>query len=83
MPSRLLGAFPEGVAVDRVGLKQAIEELPEGYRTVFVMHDVEGYTHEEIGAALGVETGTSKAQLSRARAKLRVALADFAGGWAQ
>ena len=62
-------------------LTKAIDELPEGYRTVFVMHDVEGYTHEEIGAALGVETGTSKAQLSRARAKLRVALADFAGEW--
>ena len=63
-------------------LTQAIDALPEGYRMVFVMHDVEGYTHQEIGAALCVETGTSKAQLSRARAKLRVALADFAGEWA-
>ena len=63
-------------------LAAAIDALAEGYRTVFVMHDVEGYTHEEIGAALGVETGTSKAQLSRARARLRVALADFAGEWA-
>ena len=62
-------------------LETAIDGLPEGYRTVFVMHDVEGYTHEEIGEVLGVETGTSKAQLSRARAKLRVALADFAGEW--
>ena len=60
-------------------LRRAIDALPHGYRTVFVMHDIEGYTHEEIGVALGVETGTSKAQLSRARAKLRVALADFAG----
>ena len=50
-------------------------------RTVFVLHDVEGYTHEEIGATLGIETGTSKAQLSRARAKLRDSLADFAGEW--
>jgi RNA polymerase sigma-70 factor, ECF subfamily len=65
----------------KMRLTKAIDELPEGYRTVFLMHDVEGYTHEEIGAALGVETGTSKAQLSRARAKLRVALADFAGEW--
>ncbi len=65
----------------KVRLTKAINALPEGYRTVFVMHDVEGYTHEEIGVALGVETGTSKAQLSRARAKLRVALADFAGEW--
>ena len=63
-------------------LRAAIDALPEGYRTVFVMHDVEGYTHEEIGDVLGVEAGTSKAQLSRARAKLRVALADFAGEWA-
>jgi RNA polymerase sigma-70 factor (ECF subfamily) len=63
-------------------LRQAIDALPVGYRTVFVMHDVEGYTHEEIAGALGVETGTSKAQLSRARAKLRDALADFAGEWA-
>jgi len=62
-------------------LRAAIDDLPERYRVVFVMHDVEGYTHEEIGAALGVETGTSKAQLSRARAKLRTALADFAGEW--
>jgi len=46
---------------------------------VFVMHDVEGYTHQEIGSALGIQEGTSKAQLSRARAKLRHALAAFAG----
>jgi RNA polymerase sigma-70 factor, ECF subfamily len=59
-------------------LRRAIDELPEGYRTVFVMHEVEGYTHEEIAEVLGVQTGTSKAQLFRARAKLRVALADFA-----
>jgi len=65
----------------KLRMRQAIDALPTGYRTVFVMHDVEGYTHEEIGAALGVETGTSKAQLSRARAKLRTALADFAGEW--
>ena len=66
----------------KLRLAQAIDGLAEGYRTVFVMHDVEGYTHEEIGAALDIETGTSKAQLSRARAKLRDALADFAGEWA-
>ncbi|MGE3525065.1 MAG: RNA polymerase sigma factor [Gemmatimonadales bacterium] len=60
-------------------LTAAIDALPEGYRTVFVMHDVEGYTHEEIGAALGVQSGTSKAQLFRARARLRESLSDFAG----
>lgn len=63
-------------------LTRAIDALPAGYRTVFVMHDVEGYTHEEIGMALGIQAGTSKAQLSRAREKLRVALAPFAGEWA-
>ena len=59
-------------------LAQAIERLPEGYRAVFIMHDVEGYTHEEIASSLGVQPGTSKAQLFRARARLREALADFA-----
>jgi RNA polymerase sigma-70 factor (ECF subfamily) len=63
-------------------LAAAIDELPHGYRTVFVMHDVEGYKHEEIAQVLGVRAGTSKAQLSRARAKLREALAEFAGEWA-
>jgi RNA polymerase sigma-70 factor (ECF subfamily) len=63
-------------------LAQAVDGLPLKYRTVFVMHDMEGYTHEEIGAALGVPPGTSKAQLFRARARLREALAEFAGEWA-
>jgi RNA polymerase sigma-70 factor (ECF subfamily) len=63
-------------------LTEAIDDLPDKYRMVFVMHDVEGYTHEEIGAALGLPSGTSKAQLSRARARLREALSDFAGEWA-
>ena len=58
-------------------LNQAIDSLPDGYRAVFVMHDVEGYTHEEIAGSLGVHPGTSKAQLFRARARLREALADF------
>ncbi len=63
-------------------MQAAIEALPDGYRTVFLMHDLEGYTHEEIGRALEIQPGTSKAQLFRARAKLRTALADFAGDWA-
>lgn len=66
----------------KVKLARAIEALPAGYRAVFVMHDVEGFTHEEIGTALGIQPGTSKAQLFRAREKLRVALAEFAGEWA-
>jgi len=77
-----LGAVRVGSEPDlKERLARAIDALPEGYRTVFVMHDVEGYTHEEIGVVLGIESGTSKAQLSRARAKLRTALADFAGEW--
>jgi RNA polymerase sigma-70 factor (ECF subfamily) len=66
----------------KLKLARAIDALPEGYRMVFVMHDVEGYTHEEIGRALGVQPGTSKAQLFRARARLRNELAEFAGEWA-
>jgi RNA polymerase sigma-70 factor (ECF subfamily) len=74
---------PGGVEPDlRKRLAVAIDELPHGYKTVFVMHDIEGYKHEEIAAALGVRSGTSKAQLSRARAKLREALADYAEEWA-
>ena len=64
-------------------LKTAIAELPEHYRAVFVMYDMEGYSHEEIGSALNVPVGTSKARLSRAREKLREQLADFAGEWVQ
>jgi RNA polymerase sigma-70 factor (ECF subfamily) len=64
---------------ERVDLERAIERLPAGYREVFVLHDVEGYTHEEIGGLLGIESGTSKSQLSRARQRLRAALAP--AGW--
>ncbi|MEX2280880.1 MAG: sigma-70 family RNA polymerase sigma factor [Gemmatimonadota bacterium] len=63
-------------------MRKAIAALPERYQTVFLMYDVEGYTHEEIGNVLGMPIGTSKARLSRAREKLREALADFAGEWA-
>ena len=65
----------------REKLMRAVNDLPEGCRAVFMMHDAEGYTHQEIAAALGVTEGTSKAQLARARGKLRVALAEFAGEW--
>jgi len=62
-------------------LAAAVAALPEGCRAVFMMHDAEGYTHDEIGDALGIAPGTSKAQLSRARAKLRIALAGFEQEW--
>lgn len=67
----------------RERLRRAIDALPEIYRVVFLMHDAEGYTHEEIGRTLDVATGTSKARLSRARARLREALADFAEEFAR
>ena len=62
-------------------IRKAVDGLPERYRTVFVMHDVEGYTHREIAEALAVQTGTSKARLSRARARLRIELHELAGEW--
>ena len=57
--------------VDRIGLENAIGQLPTGYRTVFVLHDVEGYEHSEIARTLGISTGTSKSQLHKARLRLR------------
>lgn len=60
--------------VDRVDLERAVAGLADGYRQVFVLHDVEGYTHEEIAGLLEIEPGTSKSQLSRARRALRRAL---------
>jgi RNA polymerase sigma-70 factor (ECF subfamily) len=65
----------------KVRLKEAIDDLSEKYRTVFLMHDVEGFTHEEIAESLGIPVGTSKTRLFQGRAKLREALADFRGEW--
>lgn len=59
---------------ERRDLEKAIAALPEGARTVFVLHDIEGYRHDEIAAFTGVTAGTSKAQLHRARRLLREAL---------
>ena len=59
---------------DRMDLEAAIAQLPPGARRVFVLHDVEGYKHEEIAEQLGVTAGGSKAQLHRARMLLREAL---------
>ncbi|MCE9601328.1 MAG: sigma-70 family RNA polymerase sigma factor [Gemmatimonadetes bacterium] len=67
--------------LDRTFLAQSIDEavrkLSPGARTVFVLHDVEGYTHEEIAAELGITSGGSKSQLFKARAKLRRLLAHL------
>ncbi|HEY8833686.1 MAG TPA: RNA polymerase sigma factor, partial [Gemmatimonadaceae bacterium] len=62
-------------------MARAIDSLSDKYRTVFVMHDVEGYTHDEISGTLNIPIGTSKSHLFQARSKLRVALADFAPEW--
>ncbi|HXC24458.1 MAG TPA: sigma-70 family RNA polymerase sigma factor [Gemmatimonadaceae bacterium] len=56
-------------------IDQAVRQLSPGARTVFTLHDVEGYTHEEIAQQLGITTGGSKSQLAKARAKLRRLLA--------
>lgn len=57
-------------------ITEAVDDLPEVYRIVFLMYDLEGYSHREIGSVLGVAEGTSKARLSRARALLRSSLGE-------
>ncbi len=57
--------------VDKMALENAIEQLPTGYKNVFVLHDVEGFEHEEVARILGCSVGTSKSQLHKARLKLR------------
>ncbi|HEV2882429.1 MAG TPA: RNA polymerase sigma factor, partial [Pyrinomonadaceae bacterium] len=57
--------------VDKIALDRAVSQLPPGYRTVFLLHDVEGHEHEEIARMLGCSVGTSKSQLHKARMKLR------------
>ena len=60
--------------VDRLDLERSLADLPPGCRTVFVLHDVEGLEHREIGTLLGISDGTSKSQLHKARMRLRAAL---------
>ena len=62
---RLMGAL------DRVSLEHAVSQLPEGYRLIFVLHDVEGYEHHEIADLLGCSVGNTKSQLHKARLKIR------------
>ena len=64
-----------GDAVLRTRLERALARLPVGYRTVIVLHDVEGLEHEEVARILGCHVGTSKSQLHKARARLREMLA--------
>ena len=70
---------PLGDALLRRRLQVALDRLPDGMRQVLVLHDVEGLTHEEIGSALGINPGTSKSQLFKARAQMRELLRPVAG----
>lgn len=58
-------------SVNRIALTRAISELPEGYRTIFLLHEVEGYEHREIAEFLGCSVGNSKSQLHKAKLRMR------------
>ena len=64
---------------DRISIRAAFSQLPAGYQRVFALHDIEGYTHEEIATVLGIQVGTSKSQLSKARVRLRRLLRTESG----
>jgi RNA polymerase sigma-70 factor, ECF subfamily len=72
-PSAAMPAVP--TAVSRIDLERAIAKLPDGCRAAFVLHDVEGFEHNEVARLLGVSEGTSKSQVHKARTKLRAMLA--------
>ena len=61
-------------AIARMDLERALDRLPNGCREAFVLHDVEGFGHKEVGDLLGIAEGTSKSQVFKARAKLRALL---------
>lgn len=58
-------------SIDRVNLRRAVDQLPAGYKAIFVLHDVQGYEHNEIADILGCSIGNSKSQLHKARMRLR------------
>lgn len=66
----------DGRASGRLDLERAFEKLPPGFRAVLVLHDVEGYRHTDIADLMGIAEGTSKSQLSRARARMRELLGE-------
>ena len=63
-------------SIDRVNLQRAVDQLPPGYKTVFVLHDVQGYEHNEIAEIMGCSIGNSKSQLHKARMRLRELLQE-------
>ena len=69
--ARLAAAPTTEMTVTRVALERAVAELPESYRAAFVLHDVEGFGHGEIGEMLGIAEGTSKSLVHKARLRLR------------
>jgi RNA polymerase sigma-70 factor, ECF subfamily len=75
-PGRSFGAPDLALtgSIDRLALERAMSDLPAGYRLIFILHDVEGYEHNEIAAMLECSVGNSKSQLHKARLKLRAAL---------
>jgi RNA polymerase sigma factor (sigma-70 family) len=75
-----VAAVPREPLHDRIDLETALTELPPGYRTVVVLHDVEGFTHEEIAERLEISSNTSKSQLSRGRRALRSRLSSAPTG---
>lgn len=70
-----------GDLLDRIDLERVLSQLAPRYREVLVLHDVEGYTHEEIAGMLGIESGTSRSQLTRARAAARRLLGPPNASW--
>jgi RNA polymerase sigma-70 factor (ECF subfamily) len=72
-PKKDFGADDVALAgsIDRLQLQRAVDSLPPGYRTIFVLHDIEGYEHNEIAGIVGCSIGNSKSQLHKARMKLR------------
>jgi RNA polymerase sigma-70 factor (ECF subfamily) len=66
-------------SVTRVALIRAISELPDGYRTIFLMHEVQGYEHREIAELLGCSVGNSKSQLHKAKLRVRGTLVSLPG----
>ena len=63
-------------SVDRIALARAIKDLPDGYRTIFLLHEVEGYEHQEIAELLDCSVGNSKSQLHKAKLRIRELLAQ-------
>jgi RNA polymerase sigma-70 factor (ECF subfamily) len=79
MPVQVAAVSSGGDALLQRKLQRALDRLPEGMRRVLILHDVEGFTHDDIGDALGVTSGTSKSQLFKARAKMRDLLSSVSG----